>query len=216
MIPRLFHFVWVGDEAQRPDQYIATWRRHHPEFELKIWGNEALYSRSWINAVHMRDYASRELSGVADLMRWEILLQEGGVTLDADSICLQRLPDWLFECEMFAAWESELARPGLIATGALGSMPANPFVARLIQSIRDEPSLTGRFAWQATGPGRLTEVHRRENYSNLTILPSHFFLPRHYTGIAYSGSGPVYADQCWDSTKLLLAAGERTNEAKTR
>lgn len=206
MIPRVIHFVWVGDESRRPDHYIGTWRQHHPDIPIKIWGNEALQGRSWINAAHMRDFAARELSGVADLMRWEILLQEGGIALDADSICLRPLPDWLFDCEMFACWENELARPGLIATGAVGSMPHNPFLAQLVEDIRAEPSLAGRMAWQATGPVRLTEAHRRHGYANLTVLPSHFFLPRHYTGVAYAGGGPVYADQCWDSTRTLLAA----------
>lgn len=205
MIPRLFHFVWIGDESRRPDQYIGTWRQRHPDVVVKVWGNDALQGRHWINAAHMRDFAARELPGVADLMRWEILLQEGGVAIDADSICLQRLPDWLFDCEMFASWENELARPGLIASGTVGSMPNNPFIADLIEAIRSEPSLAGRMAWQATGPLRLTEMHRRRNYANLTLLPSHFFLPRHYSGIVYAGSGPIYADQCWDSTKALLA-----------
>lgn len=205
MIPRLFHFVWVGDESKRPDHYIGTWNKQHPGIPIKIWGNDALHGRPWINTEHMRDFATRELAGVADLMRWEILLQEGGIALDADSICLEKLPDWLFDCEMFATWENELARPGLIATGAIGSIPNNPFIARIIDDLHQEPSLAGRMAWQATGPGRLSEAHRRYSYGNLTILPSHFFLPRHYTGLAYSGGGPVYADQCWDSTRQLLA-----------
>lgn len=215
MIPRLLHFVWVGDESNRPDRYIDTWRHHHPDAVVKVWGNAALRERPWINAVHMQDFAARELSGVADLMRWEILYEEGGVAIDADSICLRPLPDWLFDCEMFASWESELARPGLIATGTVGSMQYNPFIARLIETIRSEPSLAGRMAWEATGPLRLTEVYRREKYADLTIVPSHFFLPRHYTGIVYSGGGPVYADQCWDSTKGLLAAATPANGTTT-
>lgn len=207
MIPRIFHFIWIGDESKRPDHYIDTWRRRHADIAIKIWGNAALQERSWINAAHMRDFATRELAGVIDLMRWEILLREGGIALNADSICLAPLPDWLFDCEMFACWENETVRPGLIATGAIGSMPHNPFIGRLIEDIRGEPSLAGRMAWQATGPTPLTEAHRRQAYANLTLLPSHFFLPRHYTGVAYSGGGPVYADQCWDATRKLLVAG---------
>jgi GT2 family glycosyltransferase len=37
-------------------------------------------------------------------------------------------------------------------------------------------------------------------YDQLTIFPAHFFIPRHYAGRVYHGSGPVFADQAWGST----------------
>lgn len=202
MIPPRLHFVWPGDEAERPDQNIATWRKYHPDFAVRVWGGAELLAGRWHNVRHMAALAAHDPAAVADLMRWEILLQEGGVAVDAGSVCLQRLPDWLFDCEMFAAWENELARPGLISTGIVGTMPDNPFLARLIEELRDEPRLDDRPAWQATGPLRLTESHRRQAYANLTILPSHFFLPRHYNGIVYAGSGPIFAEQCWDAPAM--------------
>ncbi|MDP2133430.1 MAG: glycosyltransferase [Sulfuritalea sp.] len=208
-IPRRFHVVWVGDESRRPDDLIQTWRDKHPGAEVKVWGNRELEETPWINAHHMRDFANRELNGVADLMRWEILWREGGVTLDADSVCVQALPDWLFDCEMFAAWENEIARPGLIAMCTLGASAGNPFIARIVEDIRATPSFHGRMAWEVLGPGRLTEAHRKYRYHNLTLLPSHFFLPRHYTGGTYSGNGPVYAEQYWDNTGKLLGANFR-------
>lgn len=197
MIPRRFHFIWLGDAAARPDQYLGTWRRHHPEHEFRVWDSSDLAARPWRNAAQMNRCAAHDPAGVVDLMRWEILLDEGGVVVDANSICLQRLPDWLFECEMFAAWENELARPGLISTGVVGSMRDNPFLAGLVEELRGDANLAALPAWQATGPRRLTESHRRQGYANLTVVPSHFFLPSHYTGVAYCGTGPVYAEQCW-------------------
>ena len=208
-IPQRFHVVWVGDEARRPDDLIQTWRDKHPAAEVKVWGNRELSETPWLNAKHMRDFAGRELSGVADLMRWEILWREGGVAVDADSICRQAFPDWLFDCEMFAAWENEIARPGLIAMCVLGARAGNPFIGRIIEDLRQEPDFSGRMAWEALGPGRLTAAYRKYGYGNLTILPSHFFLPRHFTGAAYSGSGPVYAEQYWDTTGKLLGADFR-------
>jgi len=32
------------------------------------------------------------------------------------------------------------------------------------------------------------------------VVPSHFFIPRHYSGVEYKGGGPVYATQAWGST----------------
>ena len=71
---------------------------------------------------------SRELNGVADIMRYEILFNEGGIALDADSLCLRPLEDWVLESAAFAAWEHEHIRPGLIAAGAMGRSRAMNFL----------------------------------------------------------------------------------------
>ncbi|AXB75774.1 glycosyltransferase [Novosphingobium sp. P6W] len=210
MIPRTFHFIWVGDESRRPDNCIATWRAAHPQWRFHLWGNAELDGRGWINADHMAQMRTRELNGVADMMRWEILLEHGGVVFDADSICAAPLDDWLLDCEAFACWESEIARPGLIAAGYFGCQPGNPFVRQIVEDIAALPSVTDAMAWQTVGPQRLTDSYREHCYTPLRIYPSHYFIPRHFTGVTYEGSDKVYAHQLWGST---LGSYERMYEA---
>lgn len=201
MIPKVLHFIWVGDESKRPDNCIRTWVRHHPGWTIKLWGNEDLANTGWINAGHMKSMASRELNGVADMMRWEILYNEGGIVLDADSVCLRPLPDWILEAEAFACWENEIARPRLIAAGYIGSVPMNPFFGQIIKDINAKPTVVDRMAWESVGPLQLTEAYIKYQYTGLTILPSHFFIPEHFTGLRYEGPGPVFARQEWASTR---------------
>jgi mannosyltransferase OCH1-like enzyme len=201
MIPKTLHIIWVGDESKRPDNCIGTWRTHNPDWQLKVWGNADLMSYGWYNAEHIRAMSGRELNGVADLMRWEILFREGGFCVDADSICRRPLEPWLFDCEACACWENEVIRPGLIAAGYVASEPQNPFFRQLILDLHQKPVVTDRMAWQSVGPLFLTESHRRYNYVNMTIWPSHFFIPQHYSGMRYTGKGPVFADQEWGSTR---------------
>lgn len=200
MIPRTLHVIWVGDESKRPDNCIATWREHNPDWTLKLWGNAELADYGWTNARHMREMAPRELNGVADLMRWEILYHEGGFLVDADSVCLRPLEPWLFEGEACACWESELKRPGLIAAGYVASVPENPFFGQMILDLQNQPTVVDRRAWQSVGPLFLTESHRAQQYQGLTIWPSHFFIPRHFSGLEYTGSGSIFAAQAWGST----------------
>lgn len=200
MIPRTLHFIWVGDESKRPSRCIQSWIDLHPGWKIRIWGNQDLAGRTWFNRAHMEAMAAREWNGVADMMRWEILFDEGGVLVDADSVCLKALPDWILECEAFACWENELIRPGLIAAGYFGTVPRNPFLAQIIDAIQRKPTVVDRMAWASVGPLHLTEVWKEAGYGNLTILPSHFFIPRHFTGVEYTGPGPVYAQQEWGST----------------
>jgi len=65
-------------------------------------------------------------------MRWEILLEHGGFALDADSVCIRKLPEWLFDCDLFAAWENEYAAPGLVANGYVGAKPGHDVIHSLV------------------------------------------------------------------------------------
>jgi len=201
MIPKILHFIWVGDETKRPDNCIDTWIIRHPSWNVKIWGNSDLIESAWINFRHMKEMSKFELNGLADIMRWEILFNHGGVLVDADSVCIRALDDNLLECEAFACWENEIARPGLIAAGYFGCVAGNTFVGKIINDILKEESVVNNMAWKTVGPQRLTDSYRKYNYQSLRIYPSHYFIPEHFTGVVYDGSGPIYAYQEWASTR---------------
>ena len=201
MIPKLIHFIWVGNEAKCPDNCMESWRALNPGWEFRVWGNAELNGLPWVNSKHMTAMYDRELNGVADMMRWEILHTHGGIVVDADSIALRPLDDHLLDCEAFACWENEIVRPGLIAAVYFGSVAGNPFVKQIIDDIAAEPSVTHDTAWKTVGPLRLTEAYRTYGYSKLRIYPSHYFIPKHFSGAAYDGSDPVYAHQLWGSTR---------------
>jgi mannosyltransferase OCH1-like enzyme len=147
----------------------------------------------------MKDMFSRELNGVADIMRYEILYNEGGITLDADSVCLKPLEDWLLAPETFVCWEQELIRPNLIACGTMGSVPKNKFFRECILGLNKKETVINERAWISVGPTHLTNTFRETQYP-LTIYPSYFFIKTHYAGIKYEGTGHCFADQFWGST----------------
>lgn len=191
------HVVWVGDESRRPDNCINTWRFFH---NVKVWGNDDLVNMHWINSDHIHSMMEKEICGAADLMRYEILYKYGGLAIDADSICLKQLPDWLFEPDVFSCWENEIERPGLISLAAIYSKPKNPFFKSLIEKISEQETVVDRPAWKSVGPQALTDHWRSTKYGDMTIYPSHYFIPNHYGGMRYDGSGHVFADQLWGST----------------
>jgi len=216
-IPKILHFVWVGDESLRPDAYIDTWRRLHPDFEVRVWGNHEWESLPWKTRRHMDAIAQRngQYAGVADLMRWEILLNEGGFALDADSVCVRRLPSWLFDCDLFAVWENEYVAPGIVANGYVGARPGHEVIKALVDRFSKARDLSRRFiwykmkykgltAWKTTGPVPFTEELLKASAKTASIFPSHFFLPRHHSGLTYQGSGPVFSCELFAS-----AHGER-------
>jgi mannosyltransferase OCH1-like enzyme len=199
VISKKLHFVWIGDESKRPDHCIDTWKTINPDYEVKVWGNDDLKSHKWFNAKHIQDMVRHELCGVADLMRYEILYNEGGITLDADSVCLAPLEDWLLKPDAFAHWEQETRRLGLINVSVMASVPENPFFGECIERLRAKESLVKERAWITTGPMHITEVYHQTEYP-LTVYPSHYFTRDHFSGYRYEGNGHCFATQFWGST----------------
>lgn len=202
-IPRSLHYIWVGDQSKRPDNCIESWKKNHPCWRHILWGNEELSSHSWINLKHISEMSKRELNGVADLMRWEILFMHGGVLVDADSYCLRPLEEEFLEVECFSCWENEIERPGLIAAGYFGSVPKHPLLEQIISDIKSDESVVSASAWQTVGPLRLTKTVEKYGKQGLKIFPSYYFIPEHYSGRTTYGIGPVYANQFWGSTRRI-------------
>jgi mannosyltransferase OCH1-like enzyme len=105
--------------------------------------------------------ATRELCGVADMMRWEILERYGGFAVDADSVCVRPLADWLFEPEIFACWENEIARPGLIANGYVYSHPGNRLIRQLVNDIHNPHRISQPLFHARASVGRPLQRRRR-------------------------------------------------------
>lgn len=198
MIPKILHFIWIGDDSKKPMDCIQTWIDKNPEYEVRVWGNGAI-SRDWQNFKQLYEMLDKkDYAGVADVMRYEILHKVGGVYIDADSICLKPLEDWLLDCDAFACWEQEIVRNNLIANGFLGSVPNSEAMRLCIEEVATKDCTVDKLAWQITGPVLMSDVFFKRQ-ANLTVYPSHFFLPKHHTGYETKVTGHRFADHWWGS-----------------
>ncbi|MES3499527.1 glycosyltransferase [Citrobacter portucalensis] len=201
-IPKKIHIVWIGDESKMPHAMIDTWVKLNPGWQIVLWRNSELNSTKWVNSKHIRAMMkSGRYSGAADIMRYEILYNHGGFAIDADSICIRPLEDWLFDSQVCASMENEHAKPGLIANGYLAAEKNSALIAEIIMDIESKKNVLYALPWQVTGPQLLTDTFNRLKYSNITLWPSHYFIPKHWTGIKYIGSGHVFGYQFWGTTK---------------
>jgi mannosyltransferase OCH1-like enzyme len=194
-----------------PRRCIESWRDHHPGWEFKLWDNDAVYGRSWRNADKFS--AEPTLNGKADIVRVEILYENGGIHLDADSECVKPIPEWMLDVEdSLSCYEHEKLRGNLIACGGIAaSVPKSKFMAECIREIhRTDPG--NRMAWENWGPGLFTRVNDRVPLSK--ILSSHYFLPWHYTGNASPNveghASEVVGMQRWGSTFQSYGSKELT------
>ncbi|PUE31005.1 hypothetical protein B9Z35_08185 [Limnohabitans sp. Jir61] len=202
---KTIHIVWVGDESIRPDAYINSWVDLNPTWEIKVWGNHELENYEWRlkSQLMHRWHTMKEMNGVADIMRWEIIHNEGGFGIDADGPCIRPLEDWLFEgTKMAACYESEYALPGRIASGYLYCMPKNEIVNTIIERIAKNNRMENFPAWRALATMQITyEYHKRRPVDpEFRIWPSHYFIPQHRWAPQYQGLGPVFSKQMFMST----------------
>lgn len=204
-IPRIIHQIWIGP-YEPPADAMATWKTLNPTFRYELWDDARCSSFGFKNAAKIAEQP--EWAGKADLMRYEILERHGGVYIDADSECVLPLTDEMLDHDSFACWENETIRRGLISNGYLGAVQGNRLMQSLITDAATRNMAKAR-AWLTVGPMFLTQMVARLRYTDLHVYPSHYFIPRHYSGMEYHGDGPIYAKQGWGSTlnSYTLRAG---------
>jgi mannosyltransferase OCH1-like enzyme len=191
MIPKRLAQIWIGNKYPEPRRLMATWRDKHPDWEYVVYRNEGSPDgeRPW----RLQHIINRmpELNGKADVMRLEILLEHGGVVVDADSECLRPLDD-LPDAECWAAYEREGS--DRIAAGYLGAMRCSHFIGDVISCVEEMARLPGWSrlpAWQTVGPGPISHVARTGKHPELLVHPAALFM---------TGGPGAYARQYWAST----------------
>jgi mannosyltransferase OCH1-like enzyme len=199
MIPKKLHFIWIGDESKMPSKCMSTWHEINPDYEFKVWGNESLNDYVWRNwdklsdMLHKKDYA-----GASDIMRYQILYEHGGIYIDADTFCVKPLEDWLLNCDAFASWEQEIVRNNLIANTIIGGVPGAETWKMCMDAVATKDCTEDKLAWMITGPMLVTDVFFKAQ-ANLTVYPSHFFMPEHHTGYKSKVTGHHFASHLWGS-----------------
>jgi mannosyltransferase OCH1-like enzyme len=85
LIPKIFHQIWINEKSPElpPDfsRYRDTWLELHPGWEYKLWNlnnlDFPLITAGLVNK-------SANYAQMADILRYEILYQYGGVYIDTD------------------------------------------------------------------------------------------------------------------------------------
>jgi len=202
-IPKILHQIWIGNVTP-PTKFMNTWREKNPDFEYIKWNEQEIKNRNMKFECQNRIDEIEEIVGKVDIIRWEILYKYGGVFVDADSICIEPIDDILLNTKCFSGWEQEQVRKNLIAIGTMGFPPKHPLIKEIIEHIKNNEvsyAKTSNRAWKTVGPLLLSNIYFNSSHKDLTIFPSYYFLPVHYTGIEYNGHSKIYAYQEWGSTK---------------
>lgn len=107
MIEKTIHYVWLGGREipKKYVVYIDKWKLLHPEWEIIEWNetNFDCQSNEWIRlAIEQKNY-----SLAADVIRSQVLLENGGVYLDIDIELLKPLDELVSENDFFIGYETD-------------------------------------------------------------------------------------------------------------
>lgn len=216
MIPKKMGHIWIGPYLP-PSEWMQTWTDAHPNWHYQVYDNEYLANRKWQLQDHINEYMRRGFySGVADMMRYEIIYENGGFIAPADAVCRKPVDDLFTEDKAYTAFENELVR-GQLMMPFLAAPPQYELLLDAIEEIKKIPAAHLNEAYLSTGNLLVAKlVNRKPDLA--VVLPSHTFVPRHLTGLQYEGDGDVYADQLFGSTFGLYATttGSRWGDFKER
>jgi hypothetical protein len=205
-IPKTIHQLWIGDQSKRPQRLMDTWRTMNPTWNYILWTEEEIARRGVAFECQDKINDILEINGKADIMRWEILYQFGGVFLDADSISIEPLDEDLFLTRAsrgFSIYENEVVRKGLVCCGAMGFPAGHPLLRELMDAIKQtelRPQFCNLKAWCTVACVPLTRILDSGRYPDFTVFPSHMFVPHHFTGAKYRGHKKIFGHQVWGST----------------
>jgi mannosyltransferase OCH1-like enzyme len=179
-----------------PAEYVAfgeTWRRHHPDWELRTWTDSDLPELVPPEAFER----CRNFGEASDVLRYHVLHRYGGVYVDTDVECLQPIDRLIERVNAFAGY----ARPNVIGSAIVGAIPHHPAIAKTLEAVCAGAGSGPQV--QATGPVALTSVLAEaedvELFDRATFYPLDYWqIP--FSDVDRSDLGESYAIHHWHAT----------------
>ena len=191
MIPKILHFIWIGDASLTPHAHLASWVSAHPGWTIKLWDEGALAASTWRCRLQIDAARAIDIRQAVDWMRLEILCVEGGVVADADSFCVTPIDDDLLSNQAFACWSDENKRPGVLSTALLGARPKHPVLEMLLSASTGAANAPG--AAPASAAERFNRLWDACDFQGLLTLPSYTFLSARRAAAGEGANGRVIA-----------------------
>ena len=133
-IPHKIHLIWLG--TPMPDfsrTMVESWKTIHPDWEVKLWTDADIPSFKLKNQAAFD--AASNWGEKSDILRYEILLREGGLYADAaDFECLRRFDELHAACDFFAG--VSYSKFSYVYNGLIGCRPNHPVMRRCVAAIK--------------------------------------------------------------------------------
>lgn len=182
LIPKIIHQIWLGPKTP-PNWCINSWRNNYllnyPDWEYKLWTEKDIKN---IKLKTQNIFEKEETwRGKADILRYEILYNEGGIFIDADSFSLNKnLEDLIIDSKDYNLFVGKEPNDNVdYANGVIGCKKHSIEMLNLInylnqnydELLKKHPKKYD--VWLRTGPVVMNTIIKK----NIKIYPSNYFYP---------------------------------------
>lgn len=153
-IPKVLHYIWVGPNPfpRASVENVRSWMARHPDWTVKFWtdrerpvpcpGMELKLIRNFKFQALKECYDKADNYGEkSDVLRYEILYQEGGVYVDHDVKCFKTFDPlnaaYDFYCGMDMPFTSSLPSCIFPTNNLIGSTAHHPILKTCMQSLKE-------------------------------------------------------------------------------
>ncbi|MGE0009520.1 MAG: glycosyltransferase [Candidatus Babeliales bacterium] len=138
-IPKIIHHIWLG--GPMPEQYVLwrkKWQDMHPDWTFMLWTDKEVAHFHLENQEYYDETTS--YGEKANLLRYELLYQFGGLYVDTDCECYKQF-DFLHHCcDFYAGCEypqrSYAGSRIMVGNSIMASRPGHPLVRAFIDGIQ--------------------------------------------------------------------------------
>lgn len=173
-IPKKIHQIWLGEMPTAHKKLIPKIINNHPEWEYKLWTFDDIKNYPLINQ-ELFDKTTN-LGSKSDILRYEILYNEGGFYLDSDFEMVKSF-DLLINNE-FVGGTGHVEDPVLF-NGLIGCSKNNELIKIVIDKLKNN-SLEGDVMY-LTGPYHFSSIvfdYIKSNMDkDIVVLPTPYFYP---------------------------------------
>lgn len=154
-VPKVIHFIWIGPRPfpRESIENVRSWIAKHPDWTIKFWTDrDRPLPDNQMQLARIQDLQffklfdcykkSDNYAEKSDLLRYEILYQEGGIYADHDIRCFQSFEPLCrafdFYCGMEMPYQTSLSSSVLPTNNLLGSRPGHPILKRAMEWLDQE------------------------------------------------------------------------------
>ncbi len=170
MIPKVIHYVWVGpnEMGRLQKACIESWKKHLPDYELKLWNEHTLPAEVMEHHYVKAMYLKGKWAFVSDYIRFWALNKEGGIYLDTDTEVLKSLDDLLEHGAFFGK-----TKDGITAAGVIGAIPGHRVMKDILKVYDDDRE----YGTYRTSPRTVTAALENGHYEDVAIYDYQYFNP---------------------------------------